>query len=495
MFTREIFDIGELKINYKNGISLITLIITIVVITIISGTSILLLAGEGGVINSSVIAVKEQEVATIKELLNLELGLDEGKIKEIRYYNVEETDEILKSYNKSYEHKIGVYRNKPVYLGEEDSEDATFLKERDFDVVNMTPDEFKYYIEMGILEDSVKEIKYIGRQLQTDDFSGTIKIGNNVYGLGWYLIGNYTDNEKENNTYQEHYEDLKLKDITHAPYLVNYETGVVLSIDGMIMYKSQVLVHSFNDNYDENLSSAVTYVNSFTEKTGDSYGNLISTSKYTGNVDNYGGGMSIYKDNEGKLQYDEEGALILDADNAIPVLEIDNKFKIEDNYSINVTVEGDYMQKSVMANDFYPNTIVALSESSQNYLSWIGVYKGYLHIYSYYTGAALSHIDKEDTRKGFVSIDISKYQGKPINIQVVATRGGNVDVYINGEKIRTFEAGNRKMDFKYTTLGDLRVGRNLKFVGKIYEFGIYGLAISENSVEENWQRATRYVNK
>ena len=153
------------------------------------------------------------------------------------------------------------------------------------------------------------------------------------------------------------------------------------------------------------------------------------------------------------------------------------------------------MQKSVMANDFYPNTIVALSESSQNYLSWIGVYKGYLHIYSYYTGAALSHIDKEDTRKGFVSIDISKYQGKPINIQVVATRGGNVDVYINGEKIRTFEAGNRKMDFKYTTLGDLRVGRNLKFVGKIYEFGIYGLAISENSVEENWQRATKYVNK
>lgn len=126
MFTREIFDIGELKINYKNGISLITLIITIVVITIISGTSILLLAGEGGVINSSVIAVKEQEVATIKELLNLELGLDEGKIKEIRYYNVEETDEILKSYNKSYEHKIGVYRNKPVYLGEGDSEDATF---------------------------------------------------------------------------------------------------------------------------------------------------------------------------------------------------------------------------------------------------------------------------------------------------------------------------------------------------------------------------------
>ena len=476
------------------GISLITLVITIVVMVIISGTTILLLIGEGGIINNSSRAVKEHEISVIKEVLNLDTSSSKDKINKIQYYNVSEMDEILKNYNRSYPHKIGVYRNRLVYLGEENSKDAIFLKERDFDIVNMTPDEFKYYIEMGILEDSVKEIKYIGRQLQTNDFSGTIKIGDNVYGIGWYLVGNYSKEEKENNIYNKHYDDLRLKDTTHAPYLVNYETGVVLSIDGMVMYKSQVLVHSFNNNYDENLSSAVTYVNSFTEKTGESYGNLISTSKYTGNVDNYGGGMSIYKDNDGKLQYDENGALILDADNAIPVLEIDNKFKIEDNYSINVTIEGDYMQKSIMAPDNYPNTIVALSESSQNYLSWIGVYKGYLHIYSYYAGPALANIDREDTRKGFVSIDISKYQGKPINIQVVATRGENVDVYINGEKIRNFEPGNRKMNFRYTTLGDLRVGRNLKFIGKIYEFGIYGLAISENSVNENFKRATRYLN-
>ena len=231
-----------------------------------------------------------------------------------------------------------------MYLGEEDSEESNYMKEKGFEIINMTPDEFKYYIELGVLEDAVKEKPYIGRELQTADFEETVNVGNNQYGIGWYLIGNYTEEEKVNNTYKKDYEDLGLKDITHAPYLVNYETGVVLSINGMVMYKSQILVHSFNDDYDKNLSNAITYVNSFTNNTGEFYGNLISTSKYTGKVDTTAG-IGIYKDNEGLLQYDEEGALVLDNDNAIPVLEIDNKFKIGDNYSVNITLEGDYMQK------------------------------------------------------------------------------------------------------------------------------------------------------
>ena len=78
-------------------------------------------------------------------------------------------------------------------------------------------------------------------------------------------------------------------------------------------------------------------------------------------------------------------------------------------------------------------------------------------------------------------------------MQVIAIRGGNTDIYINGEKIKTFESGTQSIDFKYTTVGDLRVGRNLKFIGKIYEFGIYGIAIDEESIQSNWERAKRYV--
>lgn len=448
-------------------------------------------------LSNAALAVKEQEIATIKEILGIEIEVKNNEIRTIRYLNTDEVNQLINGNNKKYENKIGVYRSKLTYLGDEQSqEEAVFFKERGFDVLNMTPDEFKYYIELGVLEDSVKEKNNIGRELQTNNFPERIQIGDNFYGIGWYLIGNYTDEEKENNTYQKQFQDLNLKDTTHSPYLVNYETGVVLSIDGMPMYQSQTIVHSFNDNsYDENLSNSITYVNSFTDKTGDSYGNLISTSKYTGSVDNYGGGMSIYTDNDGQLQYDEDGALILDSDNAIPVLEIEDNFKIDDSYSINVTIDGDYLQKPAMNNDTYANTIVALSDAANRYLSWIGVYKGYLHVYAYHSSAPYRDIKSEVTYKGFASIDISKYQGKPINVQVTATRGQNANVYINGEKVKTFTVGDNKLTFKYTTLGDLRVGRNLKFIGKIYEFGIYGIAIDDRSIQNNWERAKKYVEK
>ena len=477
--------------NHNKGITLIALVVTIIVLLILSGVSITLLIGQDSIMEKATQATKEQEIATIKELVNLEL-IDSYYEEEKRYFNTDEVNEIAKDNIGRYRDKIGVYREQIMYLGKEDTEEASFMESKGIEVINMTPDEFKYYIEMGILEDKVKANKGIGRELQTNNFTGTINIGSNTYGIGWYLIGNYTEEEKINNTYQKDYEDLGLEDITHAPYLVNYETGIVLSIDGMVMYESQILVHSFNDDFDKNLANVITYVNSFTYKTGEAYGNLISTSKYTGKVDT-NGGIKIYQDNEGLLEYDEEGALILDSDNAIPVLEIDNKYKIEDNYSINLTIEGNYMQKPEVGGwNRYPSTILALSESNTRYLSWIGVYNGYLQVYAFYAGNALENIEEEVIRKGFASIDISKYQGQKLNIQVTATRGANTDVYINGEKVVTFESGTSKMNFKYTTLGDLRVGRNLKFAGKIYEFGIYGIAIDEESIQSNWKRAQRY---
>ena len=472
------------------GITLIALVVSIIIILIIASVAISLTVGNNGIITRTESAVREYEISAIKEKLSLQLEKDE--IKSVRYMNTDEVDKLIN--NNRYKGKIGIYRENLIYLGNEQDDELQYMKERGFEIINMTPDEFKYYIELGVLEDVVKENNIIvGRELQTNEFGGTIKIGDNTYGIGWFLIGNYTEQEKNNNTYQNQFEKLGLKDTNHSPYLVNYETGVVLSIEGMVMYQSQVIVHSFNDNYDEYLASAITYVNSFTEKTGESYGNLISTSLYTGRIENYGGGMSIYTDNNGLLEYDEKGALILDSDNAIPVLEIDNKFKIEESYSINVTIEGDYMQANIMPVDGYANTIVALSDTANRYLSWIGVYKGYLQVYAYYTGSPLKDITSEITRVGFTSIDLSPYLGETINIQVVATRGENAIIYINGSKVRTFEVGDNKLTFQYTTLGDLRVGRNLKFVGKIYEFGIYRIAINEAGIQKNWERAKKYV--
>ncbi len=472
----------------QEGITLIALVITIIVLLILAGVSIAMLTGENGIINQVRTAKTATELAGIKE--EIELEQIEGRIKneKIRYLTVKEANEKIKNIPEEYKEKIGMYREKMVYLGKEDDEESKMAESAGYRVINMTEDEFSYYIELGILEDKVIENKEkkIGRELATADFPGTIKIGDSTYSNGWYLIGNYTAEEKANNTYNSQFEELGIKDTTHAPYIVNYETGSVLSVDGMIMYQSEVAVHTFQDN-NFKLTNSITYVGETSVKDGDYYGNLYSTSLYDGPVQ----GGAVYTDNNGKLQYDENGALILDKDNAIPVLEVENKYQMGDNCSINVTVNGDVYQNG--DNEFLAS-IVALSDNQNQFISAIGFYKGYLHIYSYKDNSNNSHpnLDKELVEKGFASIDISKYQGKVMNIQVVAKRSEETKVYINGELILTFESGDEKFTYNYATIGDLRVGRNLKFTGKIYNFAIYGITLNENEVQENYEEAKKY---
>ena len=415
---------------------------------------------------------------------------EETRNESLRYMIVEEANERITDIPEEYKGKIGLYREEPIYLENEEDEVAKIAENYGYRVINMTEEEFKYYIELGIVEDKVIENKEnaIGRELATADFPGTITIGNSTYSNGWYLIGNYTEEEKANNTYNQQFEELGIKDITHQPYIVNYETGSIFSIDGMIMYQSEIAVHTFQDN-NFKLTNAITYVGDTSTKTGDYYGNLYSTTLYDGSV-NWGG--AVYTDNNGELQYDENGALILDKDNAIPVLEVNNKYQIGDNYSVNVTVNGDVYQNGDGA--FFAS-IVALSDNTSQIISSIGFYQGYLHIYSYKdssTNVYAAYCNKEFIDKGFASIDISEYENKTMNIQVVAERSKETKVYINGELVLTFESGDEVFTYNYATIGDLRVGRNLKFTGKIYNFAIYGVALNESEVQENYEEAKKY---
>lgn len=399
--------------------------------------------------------------------------------------NVEECKERFSKITNKYKDNIGIYREKIIFLANESSVEAQNAKKVGFDIINMNVEEFKYYIELRKLEDSAIEHKNfpIGRELNTYEFADTIKIGDVSYGVGWFLIGNYTQDEKNNKTYNSQYEELGMQDTTHAPYIINYNTGEVLSIDGMVMYKAEIQVHSFNAS--SRLANAITYVDDKTKKTGTHYGNLYSTSLYTGDINNVYG--ANYTDNNGLLEYDQNGALILDENNAIPVFEVKQKYKIDDVYSINTTIEGDIYQ----GND-YAETIVALSKEENGYISWIGIYKGYLHVYSFATGSK-PYLNEELTQKSFASIDISKYEGKAMNIQVVAKRSGTTKVYINGELIKTFQSGDEQLTYNYTTIGDLRVGRNLKFMGKMYDFALYAAELGEKDVQEIWQSSKKYI--
>lgn len=478
----------EKKVRKDSGITLIALVITIVVLLILAGVSIATLTGDSGIITQAGKAKTATELTGIKEEIEVGNIKAEEKKHTRRYMTTKEVDKEIKDMPEQYKGKIGLYRDEVIYLGEEEEKTAKTAKEYGYRIINMTEDEFKYYIELGIVEDSIVEKKNnkIGRELQTADFPDSITIGDNTYSNGWYLIGNYTDEEKQNNTYGDQFEKLGIKDITHAPYIANYETGGIFSVDGMIMYKAEIPVHTFQDG-NFKLINAISYVGDTSTKTEDYYGNLYSTALYQGPVD---GGGGVYSDNNGKLQYDENGALILDQDNAIPVLEVNQKYKINDSYSINVTVEGkiNYEEAHLSA---LPATIVALSDVSCKYICWIGVHKGYLQIHSY-QGLVGFNIDYEVSKKGFISIDISKYENQKMNIQVVGERGKETKVYINGEHVGTFESGDEQYTYDYTTIGDLRVGRNLKFTGKIHNFAIYGVALNDKEIQENYEESKKY---
>ena len=75
-----------------------------------------------------------------------------------------------------------------------------------------------------------------------------------------------------------------------------------------------------------------------------------------------------------------------------------------------------------------------------------------------------------------------------------AVRNGKTNVYINGTKISTFDSGDVNLPYKYLTLGDLRVGRNLKFEGKIYDFTLFGTELTDEQIQNNYKKSAAYNN-
>ena len=80
-----------------------------------------------------------------------------------------------------------------------------------------------------------------------------------------------------------------------------------------------------------------------------------------------------------------------------------------------------------------------------------------------------------------------------MNIQVVGEKDAQTKVYINGELKKTFASGSGSYTYNYATVGDLRVGRNCKFIGKVYTVDVYGKLLSEDEITQNWENAQRYI--
>lgn len=196
---------------------------------------------------------------------------------------------------------------------------------------------------------------------------------------------------------------------------------------------------------------------------------------------------SIYSGNNGNLQYDTDGSLKIDETSPIADLSVAD-VDISDEYTIYVTVKGDANQEGYPGKGF-PATIVAISQENQKYLSWFGFYKNYFNIHSFYNGTASVAESEKCVDGGFCSFDISGYSNEIMNIQISATRGGLTNVYINGTLVKSFNSGANTVLYKSITIGDLRPGRGLKFLGNIYDFAFYGRALTENEILENWNYA------
>ncbi|MDD6272491.1 MAG: prepilin-type N-terminal cleavage/methylation domain-containing protein [bacterium] len=234
-------------------------------------------------------------------------------------------------------------------------------------------------------------------------------------------------------------------------------------------------------------------------------GNITISSKENSSLTNYGDFKPIdssYDNQHGtgycsytecfgdkKLEYDTLGeGLYFGVGKETLVLDIAQSMSVKDTYSVYLTVDGLVSQEGEPGKSF-PATIIAISQENMKYLSWIGFYKNYMHVYSYYQGESYGNLNYELTNQGFISFNISKYAGKKMNIQVTAKRGGNTKVYINGELVKSFSSGKNPVDYKMATIGDLRPTRGLKFTGKLYDLALYNTELSSDAVKHNWNYA------
>ena len=213
------------------------------------------------------------------------------------------------------------------------------------------------------------------------------------------------------------------------------------------------------------------------------------------NVDNFQNNAKYfdvkdaYYDNGGYYTYGSNGELLLDENNAIGILNIDQSMGVKDEYSIYMTFKANTNQRGEPSGNekgsIFSAAMLAISEDTSKYLSWIGLYYNYLNVYSYRNGGSMKH-NSDYTITSYSSFYIGDRNNKTTNIQVTAKRGGKTKVYINGELRKTFNSGSSVVNYKFATLGDLRPTRGLKYNGAIYDVAVYNKVLNEDEILHNW---------
>ena len=479
----------------NKGITLVSLVITIIVMLILAGVSLSMLVGDGSVLDQAKNASTSTVLASIKE--EFELNKTGRKMKEVVNANGKINKEkdtgiyamgtdvlnYIPNIDKGYIGKVGIFNDELVFVGEElTEEDKAAAQGMGYTL--MDEGDYIYMSLMKKMETLVKgKDTSKGTALNASNFH---EIAGIKYGTTWYEISasqlsgiGFSPEEIE-----------KFKE--YAPFVVRFDSGAVLSKIGKKMYAGtdmEIVKYTFNYTGEKD-GVVITDLMAGVDK------NSVKKPEQWGAFSPAGG--------SGKFTIDasDNNAVKL-GEGVIGELKIDQSISINKVYSINVTVKCDVDQNTEMRpaadaalfpdglNSFH-NGIISISDLSGQYVCWLGVDRGYLRVYNFRD--SVYGTSWSTAPNGYMSVDIKEYDDQIMNIQFTAERGGQAKIYINGELKAIQAAGTRNFSYKTLTIGDLRKGRGLLFEGKMYDMLIYGRILTEAEVMQNYQAIKKQLN-
>lgn len=491
-----------MKIKTNKGITLISLIITVIIMLILAGVSISMIMGDNSVLKQASKATISQSLSKIKEEFEIQSLGDTIEAKIHRTKSKSEaalalgTD--LKKYipnlPNEYVDKLAIFNGKLVYLSngatEEEIQIATELG-----FLTMADEDYKYMFCMYRLSEEVLKHASDPTLIGTKLGVGTaIEIDPRgiAYMLPWYKLttadlAQFTGLTTEERSILSNYSN----------FVVKYTTGEVVSLVGKEMYTdtpNELWVYSFNNtgkNGELNLAmeGLLSGINATSIRTANKFGAFSPPSSKA----NTGATDYIFNNYYNQTYTYETGTngIILGKESKILSLPIDQKYAVNEKISVNITFKADIYSNdqgwpSYSGPDKKGACLLAISDEVGVDVCSIRVVRGLMKVITFRENGTPESDYTVGNKNGYAIIDISQYNNKYINVNIVAERGKQTKVYINGSLVSTFNSGSNIFTYKTFVIGDLRSGRGMKFIGNVYNFGLYGILLSEEQVAQNW---------
>ena len=502
-----------MKRNNK-GITLVSLVITIIVMLILAGVSLSMVVGENSVLEQASRAtitkvlteIKEgYEVNSMGDFITSKVNRTENKAQKANAMG-DEIKKLIPTIPDNYIEKVAVFNGNLVFISkgatEEEKQIATELG-----YLIMEGKDFLYMSCMYKLSKMVLnhagDSPLIGARLGYNEDTEVI-YGGIVFGHPWYrLTVSDLDAFPEYNSFTNEEKGILRGDTNDNIYVVNYTTGEVLSKKGFTMYEGtidELHVYSFNysgSNNEMNLAmdGLLSGINGSSVRLEQKFGEMIPATEYASSGVSANVIEDYYKND---YTYDEYGGVVLGLYTDILSMPIDQTKEINKKFSINITFKADLMTEEQGKPEYGGSSLggclLAISDVNGQDVCSVRIRKGKMTVITFsYNGGRESDYSLGE-KDGYAVIDIKQYDNKFINLNIVSERGGQTKVYINGNLISTFDSGNQEYTYQSCTIGDLRSGRGMKFMGSIYNFGLYGVLLSETQVAQNWEYTKYQLN-